>query len=201
MAQKKERLGARRLARTLRDVLRDFLWINEKWPPEDLSEIVGVDINPPDLLSGHEYTIEIEVGVGPQEKQETALQLDQLIAWGSQVGLQIGAMTPADLIRAQKRKYKLLGINITEFMQDPEAMEQNLFAENQQMKETMQKMAGGLASAGIGPEQLGIGAGPGAGGAGGPGQAVNGGAAVQGDVRGGATNAGGPVSDPGAVGA
>jgi len=201
MAQKKERLIARRLARTLREVLRDFLWINEKWPPEDLGEIIGVDISGQDLLAGHEYTIEIEVGVGPQEKQETALQLDQLIAWGSQIGLQIGAMTPPDLIRAQKRKYKLLGINIAEFMQDPDQMEQNMFAENQQLKQTMQKMAGGLINAGISPEQLGIGAGPDAGGPGGSGQAPAGNSPVGGGVPGGSSEPGGPISEPGTVAA
>jgi hypothetical protein len=201
MAQKKERLIARRLARCLREVLRDFLWINEKWPPEDLDKIIGVDITAEDLLGGHEYTIEIEVGVGPQEKQETALQLDQFIAWGSQVGLQIGAVTPSDLIRAQKRKYKLLGINISEFVQDPDEMEQNLFAENQQMKQTMQQMAGGLANAGISPEQLGIGGGPGVGGQGGPGQGPDGNPSVPDGVRGGTQIAGGPVGDPGTIGA
>uniref|UniRef100_A0A6H1ZYL2 Portal protein n=1 Tax=viral metagenome TaxID=1070528 RepID=A0A6H1ZYL2_9ZZZZ len=97
-------------------IIRDFIFINQKWPPKTDIKILGTDIvvNPEDLDGA--YEIEIDIGVSAAEKNEMANQVDLLIQFGTQTGLQVGIMTPEHLIKAQKKKYRLLGQKIDDLM-------------------------------------------------------------------------------------
>ena len=131
--------GARRLRMSamlmangpIMGVIRDFIFINQKWRTSDPIKLLGTDItiNPQDLDG--EYDIEIDIGVSPAEKQMSAQQLDLLVQFGTQAGIPMGIMTPEHLINLQKRKYSLLGVNvddsmksITQFRQDQQAAAQ-----------------------------------------------------------------------------
>ncbi len=97
-------------------VIRDFIFINQKWRSQDPIRLLGTDItvNPEDLNG--EYDIEIDIGVSPAEKQQSANQLDLLVQFGTKAGLQLGIMTPLHILKAQKKKYGLLNINVDDCM-------------------------------------------------------------------------------------
>ena len=97
-------------------VLRDFIFINQKWKSQDPIKLLGTDIvvNPEDLDG--EYDIEIDIGVSPAEKQAMANQIDMFIQFATQFGIPAGIMQPIHVIKAQKKKYSLLNINVDDLM-------------------------------------------------------------------------------------
>lgn len=120
----RQKLFARRLARSWRRILRRILDIMRMWPPEDDVEMVGGDIViRPEDLHAH-YSIDIEVGVGSHDRQNQAQMLEQLIVFGTQVGLPSGMMTKEQIVAAQKAKFEYLDMDVTEFIQSPDAMAQ-----------------------------------------------------------------------------
>lgn len=97
-------------------ILRDFVFINQKFPNQDPIKLLGegIEVNPDDLQG--EFDIEIDVGVGPAEKQQMANQMDLLVQFATQAGIPLGIMTPIHILRAQKKKYSLLDIKVTDCM-------------------------------------------------------------------------------------
>jgi hypothetical protein len=120
-------------------IIRDFIFINQKWPPSTDIRILGTDVtvNPDDLTGEHE--IEIDIGVTEAEKSAMANQLDLLIQFGTQAGIQMGIMTPMHIIKAQRKKYRLLGIKVDDLM----LTEQQYTMQQQQQAMMNQQMAGG----------------------------------------------------------
>jgi hypothetical protein len=116
----------------LMGIIRDFIYINQKWPPEEDIRILGTDItvNPSDLYGA--YEIEIDIGVSEAEKNAMANQIDLLIQFGTQAGLQMGIMTPVHIIKAQLKKYRLLGQKIDDLMLNPQEFEKQQAAKQQQ---------------------------------------------------------------------
>ena len=116
--------GARRLRMSAKSigngaisgVIRDFVFINQKWPSQDPIKLLGHDItiNPEDLQG--EYDIEIDIGVSPAERQAIANQIDLLIQFGTQAGINMGLMTPDHILRAQKKKFSQLNIMVDDLM-------------------------------------------------------------------------------------
>ena len=109
-------------------LIRDFIFINQKWKTKDPILLLGTDIviNPEDLNG--EYDIEIDIGVSPSEKQQMAQQLDMLLQWDSQFGLPLGLTDPIKISKTVKKKYSLLNINVDDLVlteqQVQEAMKQ-----------------------------------------------------------------------------
>ncbi len=99
-------------------VIRDFIFINQKWPSEDPIRLLGTNIvvNPEDLDG--EYDIEVDIGTSPSEKQATANQIDLFIQFGTQAGLQMGIVDEIGMRNAIKTKYRVLGINASSWMVD-----------------------------------------------------------------------------------
>ena len=126
-------------------IIRDFIFINQKWPPQTDIRILGTDVtvNPDDMTGEHE--IEIDIGVSEAEKSAMANQLDLLIQFGVQAGMQMGIMTPVHIIKAQKKKYRLLGLKIDDLMLTEQefAMQQMQQQMMQQQQMMNQQMAGG----------------------------------------------------------
>lgn len=104
----------------LKGLVRDFIFINQKWPSED-QQILGsnIQINAQDLMG--EYDIVVDVGVGPAEKQAMANQLDMLIQFDTQAGMPLGLVNPLHILRTQKKKYRLLNIPVDDLF-NPEQM-------------------------------------------------------------------------------
>jgi hypothetical protein len=115
----------------LMGIIRDFIFINQKWPPQTDIKILGTDVtvNPDDLTGEHE--IEIDIGVSEAEKSAMANQVDLLIQFGTQAGIQMGIMTPVHIIKAQKKKYRLLGLKIDDLMLTEQEFEQKMIMQQQ----------------------------------------------------------------------
>ena len=105
-------------------VIRDFIFINQKWPSEDPIRLLGTNIviNPEDLDG--EYDIEIDIGTSPSEKQATANQIDLFIQFGTQAGLQMGIVKPEGMMKAIKAKYRVLGVGVSQWMVDDKTFAQ-----------------------------------------------------------------------------
>jgi hypothetical protein len=141
---KRMRMTARLLSNgPIMGVIRDFIFINQKWPTSDPIILLGqnIEINPNDLDG--EYDISIDIGVSPEEKQQAAQQLDLLIQFGTQAGIQMGVMKPVHILRAQKKKYSLINIPVDDLMvTEPElekAMQQQQMMARQQMVQPPQE--------------------------------------------------------------
>jgi len=113
-------------------IIRDFLFINQKWPSDDPIKLLGmnIQINKEDLDG--EYDIEVDIGTSPSEKQATANQLDLLIQFATQAGLQMGIMKPEHVLRAQKKKYRVLGVNVNDCLVDEKSFMQAQMQAKQQ---------------------------------------------------------------------
>ncbi len=122
-SSKRLRMIARLLGNgPLMGVLRDFIYINQKWPPQMDFQKLGIDIRANQNDLDGNYEIEIDVGVGPGEKQSMANQLDLLIQFGTQAGIPMGIMEPIHILRAQKRKGRLLDMSYGEFFIDEQEL-------------------------------------------------------------------------------
>jgi len=94
--------------------------------------LLGTDIvvNPDDMLGEHD--IEVDIGVGPAEKNALANQMDLLVQFGTQAGVNMGIMTPLHIMKAEKKKYKLLGIKVDDCMVTEQEFQQAEQAKAQQ---------------------------------------------------------------------
>ena len=121
-ATKRLRLIAKLLGKgPIKGLIKDFIYINQKWPaPQEQMRILGskLEIKRDDLYG--DYDIEIDIGVGPAEKQAAANQLDLLIQWQMQAGLNIGVCTPVHVLRAQRKKYRLLNVAVDDLLMTEE---------------------------------------------------------------------------------
>ena len=109
----------------LMGIIRDFIFIDQKWPPQTDIRILGTDItvNQDDMTGEHE--IEIDIGVSAAEKTAMANQVDLLIQFGTQAGLQMGIMTPIHILKAQRKKYHLLGLKVDDLLMTEQEYQQN----------------------------------------------------------------------------
>lgn len=113
-------------------VIKDFIFINQKWPTQDPIKLLGQDIviNPEDLQG--EYDIEIDIGVSPAERQAIANQIDMLIQFGTQVGIPMGIMEETHMLRAQKKKFSQLNIMVDDLMLSEPQFQQKKEQQQQQ---------------------------------------------------------------------
>jgi hypothetical protein len=141
MAQQRLKLVAQNIGNTaMKGIIRDFIFINQKWIPQEAIRVLQQELPiTADDLAG-EYDISIDVGVGPQEKQMVAQQLDQLLQFQVQVGMQMRLASPKEIYKIIQRKYDYLDIDVSEFVINP----------NQQVQNGNGQVAGG-----IGPGQPG----------------------------------------------
>jgi hypothetical protein len=133
---KRMRMTARLLSNgPIMGVIRDFIFINQKWPTSDPINLLGqnIEINPADLDG--EYDISIDIGVSPEEKQQAAQQLDLLIQFGTQAGIQMGVMKPVHILRAQKKKYSLINIPVDDLMVTEQELEAAILQQQAQMQQ------------------------------------------------------------------
>lgn len=140
-------------------ILRDFIFINKKWPPAQSLQMIGeFSINPQDLLG--EYEVEVDVGVGPAEKQALANHVDLFVQWQLKAGIQLGLVRPEHVQKALIYKYQLLGVKVADFMVTPQELQQ-ITLQKQREQQMLQKMQ---AQAALMGGQGGPAAGPNAGG-------------------------------------
>ena len=119
----------------IQGIIRDFIFINQKWRPETDIRILGTDVtvNPEDLDGA--YEIEIDIGVSDAEKNEKANQIDLHVQFMTQAGLQMGLGTPAHVQNAILAKYRLQGLKANSWMFTPQEVQANTEQQKQQPKQ------------------------------------------------------------------
>lgn len=147
----RQKLYARRLARFFKKIIERVIDCVKKYPPTDDIPLLGTDIviHPADVMG--RYTVKIDVGVGPQDKQARAGALAALVEFMTQNGPALG-ITPERIVAAVKAQYEALDIDTTEFLPTPEeiATIQQLAAQNQQLLADNQAMSAQL----MGPQGM-----------------------------------------------
>jgi hypothetical protein len=117
---------------TMSGIIRDFIFINQKWPNDDPVKLLGtqIQVNKDDLMG--EFDLEIDIGVSPSEKQAMAQQVDLFLQFMTQIGLNLGMTDPIKLRNAVDKKYALLGLNLENAMISVEQMTKNAEIAKQQ---------------------------------------------------------------------
>ena len=133
---RRTRMSAKALGNgAITGVIRDFIFINQKWPNPDPITLLGEDlvINQDDLKG--EYDIEIDIGVSPAERQAIANQIDLLLQFGTQAGLQMGIQKPEHILRGIKKKFAQLNIVVDDLLvSEPEFKQQQAQQQQQQQQ-------------------------------------------------------------------
>ncbi len=133
----RQKLYARRLARTFKRILARILDIIRLYPPQDGQNILGSDVMlAPEDFQG-EYTVSIDVGVGPQDRQANAKIMDELVQIMLKAGLQLGICEPKSLIKALKAKYEYMDIDVDEYLLPEEKFDQMA-----QLKQQIEELQG-----------------------------------------------------------
>jgi len=129
--QQRQKFGARILGEPLAHVLRDMIRINKLWPPY----IEDEDLQPEPGLFEHQVSIEIEVGVGPQDRMAQSQFLAQHQQWLTGFAIPQGLAGPEHSIKTQAKIGKLQGVPFDDLMRSPEDMDSI-----QQMQQQLQQM-------------------------------------------------------------
>lgn len=144
-SQQKQKLIAKRLGRVLSQVVRDFIFINQTWPPTNVIDIVGTNykINPDDLRG--EYTVNVVIGIGPQDKAFIVGQIDQFLAMAVNGPLLQMGLTDLQKVReAIEYKGRLQEIPYERFMfseqEIAQGQNQGITQLNGQMQQMSQQM-------------------------------------------------------------
>jgi hypothetical protein len=112
--QQKQRFYVSVLADAMEDIIRRFIEINKKWPPTSLFDETNPESpRPGDFENLDDYSIEIRVGVGPQDRasQVQALQMhqDKLI----KVFVPQGLAGPEHVLACEEKIGQLLEVPFT----------------------------------------------------------------------------------------
>ena len=126
MAQQRAKQVGRNLGNTaMEGIIRDFIFINQKWIPEEAIRVIGQELPvTADDLAG-DYDIHIDIGIGPQEKQAAAKAVDELLQFQLEAGLQLKVSTPDTIYKTLKKKYRYLDIDIDDLLINPSEQVKN----------------------------------------------------------------------------
>jgi hypothetical protein len=138
-SQERQRLIARRIARSLKRIIRRVLDIMRVWPPEDDAKVVGRDISLSAEDMRAEYTVDVEVGVGPQDRKKNAEAFAALAGFlASPVALQMGIGNPDSILGAISAQYEYLDIDVSDIL--PDMKQVGLAQQHAQMGQQMQHL-------------------------------------------------------------
>lgn len=134
--QQRQKAAARILGEALSDVIRDMIEINRMWQPF----IEDADLQPEEGLFAQKLSIEIEVGVGPQDRMAQSQYLAQHQQWLTGFAIPAGAAGVEHSIKCQSKIGKLQGVPFDDLMRSAEDME-SAQQMQQQMQQLQQQMA------------------------------------------------------------
>jgi hypothetical protein len=124
---RRSRLEAKQIGNSaMSGIIRDFIFINQKWPTDEPTKIPGTQITVTKEDFDAKFDIEIDIGVSPAEKLQMAQQVDLFLQFGTQVGMKLGMTDPVKLKNAVDKKYALLGLNMENAMYSIEEMQQKI---------------------------------------------------------------------------
>ena len=140
----RQKLYAHRMARWWKRILRRIIDVMRLFPPHDDVALVGADIMiRPEDLDG-QYTVAIEVGVGPQDRQAQAAMMNQYIQMASQMLIPAGLAQPAHLLPAIDAMFEYQDMDVTAYHFDEEEADAwgKMQAQMQQMGQALQQAQG-----------------------------------------------------------
>lgn len=142
-SQQRQRYTAMGFADSVEELLRQMIAIVQLYPPDDVVRLVGspIEVTPDDLQG--KFDIVIDVGVGPQEKQAVAIELDNHIKFLTQAGIQLGVASTEHLANTVNKKFEILDINAKNLMKPIEEIQKeaaNKPDQQAQMQQQMQQM-------------------------------------------------------------
>ncbi len=157
--QQRQKFYAKLLGGPLKKVLKDMMWINQTWPPKEAFTLIGkdaIEISPDDLRGRHD--IEIEVGVGPQDRMQQAQVLEQHFQKLANALIPAGVAGPEHLIRTERKIGKLMGVSVDDlqFSDEEFGTLQRMQQTIQQLQGQLQQTTGGMNAQGQGPCAQGI---------------------------------------------
>jgi hypothetical protein len=133
---------AHNLARWFGRILRRILDIIRKFPPEDDVRFVGADValRPEDYQG--DYSIDIEVGVGPQDRQAQAAMMREYVQIMIQQLIPQGLATPKHLLQAIDAMFEYNDMDVTAYHIPEDEIDpwQALTKQMGQMKQQMDQM-------------------------------------------------------------
>ncbi len=144
--QQRQKSSARILGEALADVIRDMIEINRMWPPY----IEDADLQPEEGLFAQQLSIEIEVGVGPQDRMAQSQFLAQHQQWLTGFAIPAGGATIEHAIKCQAKIGKLQGVPFDGLMMSEEEVAQAQGVQQQmaQLQQQMQQMGQQIEQAG-----------------------------------------------------
>jgi hypothetical protein len=138
--QQRQKFGARILGEPLAHVIRDMIRINKMWPPY----LEDADLQPEPGLFDSQLSIEIEVGVGPQDRMAQSQFLSQHQMWLTGFAIPQGLAGPEHSIKCQAKIGKLQGVPFDDLMRSPEELDgvKQMQQQIQQMGQQLEQMQG-----------------------------------------------------------
>jgi hypothetical protein len=143
-AMMRQKHMARNLARWWRRILRRILDVIRQFPPVDDVRFVGADVAlKPEDIEG-QYTIDIEVGVGPQDRQQQSGMMRELVQMLIQQFIPNGQATPQQLTKATIAMFEYMDMDVSPYLLpedeiEPWQMVQKQMGLLRQQMEQMQK--------------------------------------------------------------
>ena len=142
-SQERQRLIARRISRCWKRVVRRVIDIMRIWPPEDDAKVVGRDIVISEADLRGEFTVDVEVGVGPVDRKKNAEAFAQLAAFlSSPVAIQLGIGNQDSILEALRSQFEYLDVDTTDILPTKEqvGMAQKLAQLQQHLGKMQQQM-------------------------------------------------------------
>lgn len=143
LSQQRQRYMANVISETWKDILEDMVQCFKLFGEPCIGYFAGKgnEINPADYAN--DFTIQIELGIGPQEKQQQAAVLKELISF-AQMAAPAGLMNMGHVAKAIDRMGQLLGVPLESYHYTEEEMQQ------MQQQKAMQAQAAQQAAAAAG---------------------------------------------------
>lgn len=138
MSQGKQKYTANVVAETYRDIIEDVVECFKLFGPPYIQYFIdkGNEINPQDYAN--DFSVEIELGVGPQEKQQQAMILKEAILFAAQVGVPSGFQNMGHIAKMYDRMGQLLGAPMEPYHYSEQELEQQ--AQQKAMMQQQQQM-------------------------------------------------------------
>lgn len=136
----RQKLYAKRIARAFKRMFKRILDIIRMYPPTDDVDFIGLDVSLQPGDTEGQYSVIIDVGVGPQDMQNQAQQMDQVLQFQMQAGLPNGLCGKEHVLRAFQAKLEYMDMSGDDYVFSPEQM--NTLA---QMQGELQKAQGAIA--------------------------------------------------------
>lgn len=139
MSQQRQRFMANVISETWKDVLEDMVQAFKLFGAEYIEYFKrkGLEIVPSDYQN--DFSVNIELGIGQQERQSQAGVIRELIALGQNGGIQSGLMSMGHIAKAIDKLGQLLNVPLTQYHYTEEEIKQNEIQKQQQQQAMIQQ--------------------------------------------------------------